>query len=136
MLIAYESFSKALVHEPGSPPPQQENVFLLDRATGEHTLVSHLPGGGYGSGIQGSLAPQISDDGTVIAFESYEPLAGEADASEGDDVYRYDVATGTNEKFTVGGQASSDVGISADGHVIVYQSNGRIREKEQGTASG
>jgi len=105
-----------------------EDIFLLDRQTGLITLVSHT-GDGVTTGDGASNEAVISADGSTIAFSTYASniLAGVTDANSALDIFRYTVATGTNELVSHTGDGmvtanSSSLGpvISANGEVIAY----------------
>ena len=102
------------------------DVFVHDRVTGVTVRASVGPGGVQGSGA--SRDPDLSDDGTVVAFTSnaFELIASDANGVA--DVFVRDLAAGVTTRVSVtstGGeadQASGAPAISGDGRVVAFTS--------------
>jgi len=111
--IAFESDSKDLTSTADNNG--QTDVFLRDMVSGTTTLVS-INNSGSGSGSNASHSPQITADGTRVAFISQaNDLAGGDRGGSKADVFLYNVANGTNTLV------SSDVtGQGQDGSVGVF----------------
>ena len=104
------------------------DVFLYDVGTGVTTLVSESSTAGN-TGDDFSDSPQISDDGSLLVFRSRatDLVAGINDNNSDEDVFLYEVATGTttliSESTNAGntGDGGSDAPqISGDGSTIVF----------------
>jgi len=100
------------------------NIFVYDVATDETTLVTAGPGNGANSWSQ---IPQISADGTKIAFASRATDLLPTATTNTSNVFAYDVVTGTTTLVSAGpgngGNGSSHhSSISADGTTIVFTS--------------
>jgi Tol biopolymer transport system component len=102
------------------------DIFAYDVASGTTTRVSVATGGGQSDGD--SFYPVVSADGSTIAYDSRATNLVAGDSNGFDNVYAYDVATGTTTRVSVVGGgvqpngASFNPGISADGSTIVYES--------------
>ncbi len=68
-----------------------ENVYLLDRATGEQTAVA---GDGFPDGAAAALRPDISTDGRYIVYHGSSSAADETKPDTIADIYVYDRVTG------------------------------------------
>ena len=108
-----------------------KNVFVWDRGTGENTLVSHATTLPTDTGDASSGSPRISGDGNRIAFSSLSRslVLGQDEAEFDNDVFRYDVASGTVTLAShaaaspAAGNSSSDApAISSDGAWIGFVS--------------
>ncbi len=113
-------------------PPyfDRPNVFLLDRATGDMTLVSHAVASLVQPGSQNSYDAVLSADGRYVAFlsDANDLVAGLTGNSYGN-VYLYDRLAGTNTlvSHTVGAPLtavgfSGPVLVSADGSHLAFES--------------
>jgi Tol biopolymer transport system component len=130
--VAFESDATDLVAGLVVPDPCCGNVFLYDRATGEMTLVSRVPGSPVTAGNGGSANPAISADGAYVAFTSSatDLVAGQVDARSTSDVFLYDRVTGTTilgsrtaaSAVTTGNGTSSSPVLSADGTLGLFNS--------------
>ncbi len=108
------------------------DVYLYDVTTGTLTLLSEAETGGQ-TGEKRSYDPRISASGSYVVFESLAPdLTGDANNNGvliGDDVYLYEVATGSLmlvSEATGGGTGDRFSGspeISADGRYVVFTSS-------------
>ena len=107
------------------------DIFLWDSATGDVTLVSESTAGAGITANQNSFFPRISADGSTIVFISQATdLVTGTDTPFSDDVFRWQVATGTVELLshvagdatTTGNGRSRDAAVSADGEVVVFES--------------
>lgn len=65
--VVFSSYASDLV--PNTPNPQYGNVFVRDLSTGTTTLVS-VDSSGISDGVNVSLLPVISNNGSYIAFSS------------------------------------------------------------------
>src|SRR5262249_25884825 len=97
--------------------------------TGTTTLVS-MNSAGTGSGNSSSYDPVISADGSVVAFDSYASNLSPLDTNVNRDVFARNVLTGTTQLVSINttgtGSGNGDSYypvISADGNVIVFESN-------------
>ncbi|UXI66435.1 Ig-like domain-containing protein [Tahibacter amnicola] len=117
---------------------REDDLFLLDRATGQVRLVSHLPNqalqaGNRGVALTTSTNVSMSADGRWIAFETNaSDLAdGELDNNLRPDVVLFDrdAAPGTSLRLLsrksaggVGNEEATTPRISADGSAVVFLS--------------
>ena len=121
--IAFNSTSPNLV--PGqSDGNNQADAFLLDRLSGELTLVSHAAGFPSTTGVGASFSLSISDDGRYLVFQStsYNLVPGQTDTFPASRVYLYDRVTGTTIRIGHGNSASTSPAISKDGNYIAFAS--------------
>ncbi len=112
-----------------------EDVFLYNRGTGGSVLVSHASGAAATTAGSSSFVPQISADGSRIAYQSFAAnlQAGQIDVNGvvGGDVFLYDAASGTNTLVShalgsaaqTGNAGSRDPVLSADGRFVAYLSS-------------
>jgi Tol biopolymer transport system component len=108
------------------------DVYLYDRLSDTHVLVSHASGEPLTSGGATSRTPWISADGNVVAFTSPTGnlVAGQS-GQTGEHAFVFDRATGTTALIdhtagspaTATGQLTALVGMSADGRWIVFTSD-------------
>jgi Tol biopolymer transport system component len=102
------------------------DVFRYDRLTDEVVRVSVAANGGQANGD--SDQPQISDDGTVVAFSSTAFNLVADDVNGTSDIFVRDLAAGTNRLISVastGSQAdlaSQNPALSGDGRVVAFSS--------------
>ncbi|MGI8686577.1 MAG: TolB family protein, partial [Acidimicrobiales bacterium] len=88
--VAFESSASNLVA--GQIDANNDtDVFLLQRATGAVTLVSHTPAGAATTANGYSVNPSISADGAFVAFHSVasDLVAGQSDANNANDVFQF-----------------------------------------------
>jgi RHS repeat-associated protein len=107
------------------------DVFVRDLHTGVTRLASHVPGSAVQSGNGISFSPLVSADGSRVIFISRatDLAAGIDDANAAEDIYAYDVATGTVSAVAVnsagngtGDRAATDPVMSADGRYVAFAS--------------
>ncbi|MDQ4133262.1 MAG: hypothetical protein M3179_08675, partial [Actinomycetota bacterium] len=108
------------------------DVFLLERATGTVTLVSHTPGSPTAAGSDASRSPSISDDGAFVVFTSNatDLVAGQSDSNGGPDVFLFERATGTvtlvshaaGSATTTANSESAEASISDNGAFVTFAS--------------
>lgn len=102
------------------------DVFRHDRITGETVRVSVAASGGQALG--NSAVPSISDDGSLIAFESTAFNLVPNDVNGSSDIFVHDVTAGTTARVSVSatggeGDASSlRAAISGDGQNVAFSS--------------
>ncbi len=106
------------------------DVYVKDLTTGDITLVSTSDTGVKGN--SGSIFPNISADGSVVAFSSRATNFDPADTTdENEDIYVKDLTTGeitlanTSDAGVKGDSPFEDVSvasISADGSVVAFSS--------------
>ncbi len=102
------------------------DVFRYDRVTGEIVRISVATGGGQASGA--SSAPQISDDGNLVAFASTAFDLVPNDVNGASDIFVRDVAAGTTERVNLsltgadGDLASTEPALSGDGRFVAFSS--------------
>jgi uncharacterized repeat protein (TIGR01451 family) len=108
------SFVAPETHPRYSPTADQvlvdgSQVYVIDLATEERTLVSATPGGAPGNGE--SQVPTFSPDGTKVAFQSYaSDLVGGGDTNGTVDVFVRDLAAGVTTLASVNA-AGDDSGV-------------------------
>jgi Tol biopolymer transport system component len=129
--VAFSSTAGDLVAGQNDPNGG-DDVFLLSRATGTVTLVSHAAGCSTTSGNSVSGFPAISADGAYVTFQSLatDLVPGQADGNGNVDVFLYERATGATSLVshvpgsptTTANDFSSSRGISADGAHVTFQS--------------
>ena len=149
--VAFWSYASNLT--PGDAN-NKSDVFLRDRATDTTTRLSVTPSGGDPDGL--SQVPQISDDGTVVAYETDATNILLGDANGWRDVVVHDLESGTTEAASVssaGGATTTQASLydlSGDGRRVVMSAwddgslvssgtNGSydvfVRDRELGTTS-
>ena len=103
-LSAATNLVPAQVDTNGNP-----DLFLFERATGEVSLVSHLPG--FPATAEGPVAgpSAISDDGSYVAFRTY--YSG---------LRLYDRQTGELSLVSAGSDASTQLVLSGDGRFVAF----------------
>lgn len=110
-----------------------DDVILLDRATGEITLVSHAASDPEMASNNSAAWPVISADGSLVVFESRatDLVSGFTGPANRTQIYAWDRATGSTRLVshavgsqTTGGNntARDRVSISADGTYVVFES--------------
>ena len=93
---------------------------------GDTTLISRALDGTAGNGD--SNAPAISDDGSLVVFESRATNLVAGDTNGSPDVFLYDVQTGETALISKapdgspGNGGSYDPGISGNGRYVIYRS--------------
>jgi Tol biopolymer transport system component len=103
------------------------DVFVHDQLTGKTTRVSISTAGKQGNGS--SNAPELSDDGRFVAFDSTASNLVAGDTNGKRDVFVHDRRTGRTERVSVssaGRQANGKsflYSISADGRFVAFVSN-------------
>src|SRR4051812_25734193 len=115
---------------PGATGGTGPFVYVRDRGAETTQLVSRGVGGAApnGGSVTGLGAPVISADGRYVAFASLASNLVTGDDNGAADVFVFDRSSGTTARISVtsgGVQAnasSSNPSISADGHVVVFQS--------------
>lgn len=108
------------------------DVFLYDVAAGSSILVSHASSSASTAANNGSFSPQISTDGSRIAYGSAATnlVAGQVDDNFDYDVFLYDRTADTStlvshissSAVTAGDQYSENISLSADGRYVAYGS--------------
>ncbi len=105
----------------------QYDIYTYARQTGQLTLVSLADNGMPSTG--GAAMPQISADGTQVAFVSAANNLVDGDSDNRADVFLYTQASGNLKRITKtidGAPLTSDVvtmALSANGRYIVYQTS-------------
>ncbi len=127
MSSAATGWVSGIVDSNGGP-----DVYLWDRDTGEHTLVSHTVGDPATAANDESFPGSISDDGRFVTFSSYgsDLVDGATDINFVADVFLWDGATGSIQLVSHMGVAvamtanerSTPNAMSADGRYVVFQS--------------
>lgn len=103
------------------------DIYLLDASSGQYTLVSHANGQPAVTGNSSSGFPVLSADGRYVVYSSFaddivNPSGGRAD------IYRYDIANGTNLLISTAPPLSTTTeiesfpAISSAGDRIVFES--------------
>jgi Tol biopolymer transport system component len=121
--VAFTSFATNL--DPADSDSASD-IFVKDLVTGEITLASASDAGVKGN--DASQDPNLSADGTKVAFSSTATNLDPADADTFRDVYLKDLATGdillasTSDEGIKGSGGSDDVSLSADGTAVAFTS--------------
>ena len=108
-------------------PHNTNDVYVRDRVRGATELVSKASSGQFANGR--SLAPAISGDGQIIAFQSRASNLAAGDSNAADDIYVHDRRTAITSLVsvttngTVGNAASSDPAVSDDGRYVAFASD-------------
>lgn len=117
--VAFDSESTDLV--PGDANGVKD-VFLRDTSTGVTTRISVSSAGEEGNGP--SFAPEISDDGRYVVFESMASNFAVDDQPRTIDVFLHDLASGETALVSADGQGrpsgGSSAELSGDGRRAVY----------------
>ncbi|HKV12389.1 MAG TPA: hypothetical protein VJ725_29870 [Thermoanaerobaculia bacterium] len=125
---------RALVpgYQSGNPANLGNDLFLYDRVTDTHTLVSHASGSPLTGGNQPSYDPVISADGRFVAFASSATnlVAGQSGLPDSQNIFLFDRTTGgitlvshsASSAARTGNQLSLAPVISADGRFIAFRS--------------
>lgn len=126
--VAFQSTATNLLGA-GNDTNGVSDIFVVDRTTGTVERVSLNVDGGEAAGP--SFRPSISDDGSIVAFESYGLGLDPADAAENNaDIYLRDRVAGTTQwisKSFDGSQALAPGAshypiVSADGSTVGFYS--------------
>lgn len=102
------------------------DIFVRDRRDMRTTLVSVDPQGATGNGP--SVAPSISGDGQLVAFESDADTLVAHDSNDTGDVFVRDLVNGVTRRLSVAGQEqetenpSFGAAISANGTTVAFES--------------
>jgi Tol biopolymer transport system component len=107
----------AYVANTGATAAGPYDVFVWDRTTGDTTQVTH--------GNNTSGAPDLSADGRYLTFSSGASNLVPDDTNDNDDVFIWDLTTGTTMRITDGqgfGGASYRPAISDDGRFVAFDS--------------
>ena len=102
------------------------DVYVRDKIRGATELVSKASSGQFANGR--SMAPAISGDGQIIAFQSTASNLATGDTNAADDIYVHDRRTAittlvsVSSNGAVGNAASSDPAVSDDGRYVAYAS--------------
>ena len=121
--VAFTSSASNLAPGDGN---DQLDIFVRDRVARTTVLVSTGPHGALGDGP--SVAPSISGDGRLVAFESDAANLVEGDTNGTGDVFLHDVVTGITRRLSVEGHGtqtespSFGAAISADGRSVAFES--------------
>jgi Tol biopolymer transport system component len=105
---------------------QVPDVFVHDRVTGITERVS-VDSSGF-AGDDGSYAPALSKDGSVVAFFSDATNLVAGDANGVADVFVHDRSAGATERVSVDSRSSeangpsTDLSLSADGLIVAFRS--------------
>lgn len=121
--VALSSLASNLI--PGDTN-QSEDVFVVDRVTGEVERVSVAGDGSPGNDTSTDAA--ISADGRLVAFFSHATNLVPGDTNGLGDVFVHDRATGETRRVSIstqgveGNESSKDADISGDGRFVVFES--------------
>jgi hypothetical protein len=121
--VAFESLATNLVAGDTNGWP---DVFVHDRVTGITERVSVDSTGAEGNGD--SHRPELSGDGSIVAFASYATNLVAGDTNFRTDIFVHDRASGVTERVSVDSSGleadrdSSDASISADGRIVAFAS--------------
>lgn len=104
------------------------DIYVRDLDTGDLTLATSSDTGVQGNGIDSSLQPSLSDDGTLVAFQTNANNLEAADADGLRDVYVKNLTSGdlrlvsTSTAGVKGNRQSSEPRLSADGEAVAFSS--------------
>ena len=107
-------------------PSASSNVMMRFMQVGTAQVVSG-PGSGGNCGTGGSRAPQLDSSGSVVVFESDQPLTG-GDTNSLSDIYTFTVSAGSVNRVSqsssgaLGNGASTAPSVSGDGKVVAFVS--------------
>jgi len=103
-------------------PDDQYEIWLYDTTTMTYTRITTAT-----DASRDSMAPSLSADGTLVAFESDADLLGQGNiGDEQFEVWLYDTTTMTYTRITTATDAnrdSWDASLSADGTVVAFSSH-------------
>ncbi|MEM7140601.1 MAG: S-layer homology domain-containing protein [Actinomycetota bacterium] len=121
--VAFESFAGNLIVGDTNGVP---DVYLFDRTLVQTVRVS-VPYGVGDDANDRSLGVSLSDDGTIVAFQSWASNLVPDDTNEGLDVFLYTVGDTAPQRISTrdgdGGDARSALPVvSGDGSVVVFES--------------
>jgi Tol biopolymer transport system component len=123
--VAFESTANNLV--PGDDNGVSD-VFVYDRTSDTTTIVSRSSGGEAGN--VASNDPNLSSDGTFVVYSSSASNLVSGDTNGQKDIFLTNVRTGNTRRVNVRangrqatGGSSHNASISANGRVIVFDSN-------------
>ncbi len=123
--VAFSSYASNLV--PADNNGLFQDIFVRDLLTGQTTRVS-VDGNGNEADL-GSGSPSISADGNRVAFLSAATNLVPSDTNGLSDIFGHDRVTGQTVRLSVGAggvegnHTSVNPAISADGQVVVFESN-------------
>jgi Tol biopolymer transport system component len=112
-VVAFQSVATDLVPGQTDSNPGAD-VFLFARATGTVTLVSHVPASLVTTGNGASALPSISNDGSVVAFQSSatDLVSAQSDANASDDIFVHTPAGGGPRRPVADFDGDGDTDIS------------------------
>ena len=122
----YVAFTSAASNLTPGDTNGELDIFVRDRVAHTTVLASVGPHGAMGDGP--SVAPSISGDGRVVAFESDADSLVPNDTNGTDDVFVHDLVTGLTRLVSVGGggqqteSPSFGPALSADGRSVAFES--------------
>jgi Tol biopolymer transport system component len=122
----YVAFTSAASNLTPGDANSDLDIFVRDRVAQTTVLASVGPRGAMGDGP--SVAPSISGDGRLVAFESDAATLVPGDTNGTGDVFLRDVVTGVTHRLSVGGNGqqtespSFGPAISADGRAVAFES--------------
>ena len=135
--VAFSSSSTNLV---AGDTNGEYDIFLRDRANDTTTRVSITSTGAEALGGD-SMNPSISDDGTLIVFESEATNLVVGDSNSDKDIFMHDTATGTSIRIsttTTGLETTNDsrnAKISGDGEWIVFETDASLQPSDTNNIS-
>jgi Tol biopolymer transport system component len=122
--VAFSSFASNLV---SGDTNDLQDTFVNDLQTGTTKRISVANDGTQGNGL--SYEPSISADGRYVAFSSNASNLVSGDTNSENDIFVYDLQTGTTKRISVasdgtqGNQDSYNPSISADGRYVAFRSS-------------
>jgi Tol biopolymer transport system component len=122
----YVAFTSAASNLTAGDANSNLDIFVRDRLSRVTVLASVGPHGTMADGP--SVAPSISGDGRLVAFESDAATLVPGDTNGTGDVFVNDVVTGMTRRLSVGGNGqqtespSFGAAISADGRAVAFES--------------
>ena len=122
----YVAFTSSASNLAAGDTNDELDIFVRDRLTHTTVLVSTGPHGALADGP--SVAPSISADGRLVAFESDADNLVPGDTNMTEDVFLHDVVTGMTRRLSIEGHGtqtespSFGAAISGDGTSVAFES--------------
>ncbi|MFI7673211.1 carboxypeptidase regulatory-like domain-containing protein [Actinophytocola sp. NPDC049390] len=127
--VAFGSSASDLV--PGDTN-RTTDVFVYDTTSGAMTLVSHAADGGPSDGWSGE--PDVSEDGSRVAFSSQAANLVPGDTDRAQDVFVTDLSDGSTVRVSQGEDRASSPSISGDGGTVAFDSDAAVLVHDLRTA--
>jgi hypothetical protein len=132
--IAIASYASNLTD---GPDGEGADIFLRDMQSGTTELVSVGSEGQLNTIEPGSLAPSVSNDGSVVAFDSDANNFVAGDNNNSADTFVHYMDTGETIRVSVDSQGNEgkwggvDPHLTDDGHVLIFSSESRFVARDK-----